>query len=66
MCLKIHIQIEIEQGAFIADELDLAAEIVPYYQVFAQENGFVGALSILDLLFNEGIDASFYLKSLKK
>ena len=65
-CLKIHIPIEIEQGAFIADELDLAAEIVPYYQVFAQENGFVGALSILDLLFNEGIDASLYLKSVKK
>lgn len=31
---------------------DMAA--LPYYQVFAQRNGFIGNLSIADLLFNMG------------
>lgn len=29
----------------------------PYYQVFAKRHGFIGDLSILDLLFNEGNEA---------
>ena len=33
----------------------------PYYQVFAQKNGFLPNLSILDLLFNEGNEAVMYL-----
>ncbi len=33
----------------------------PYYQVFAQRNGFQPNLSILDLLMNEGNESIFYL-----
>ncbi len=33
----------------------------PYYQVFAAKNGFIPNLSILDLLFNMGPEAIFWL-----
>jgi hypothetical protein len=33
----------------------------PYYQVYQQKHGFQPNLSILDLLFNEGNEAVFYL-----
>lgn len=33
----------------------------PYYQVYKQKHGFLPNLSILDLLFNEGNEAVFYL-----
>jgi hypothetical protein len=33
----------------------------PYYQVFQQKHGFLPNLSILDLLFNMGPEAIFYL-----
>ena len=36
----------------------------PYYQVFSRKYGFVGGLSIMDLLFNEGPDSILYLKRL--
>ena len=35
--------------------------IKPYYQVFARKHGFLPNLSILDLLFNMGPEAIFYL-----
>ncbi len=65
-CLKIDLPIHIEQGELIKDEMLSDVQSIPYYQVFAQENGFVGGLSILDLLFNEGVDATLHLQSLKK
>ncbi|MGM9701074.1 MAG: WbqC family protein [Prevotella sp.] len=34
---------------------------VPYYQVYRQKHGFLPNLSVLDLLFNEGNEAIFYL-----
>ena len=34
----------------------------PYWQVFRERFGFVGGLSVLDLLFNEGPDSILYLK----
>lgn len=39
------------------------AEFVPqrYYQVYEQKHGFLPNMSILDLLFNEGNEAIFYL-----
>jgi hypothetical protein len=65
-CLKIDSPVTVAQGEIIADE-NLGGPLTdPYYQVFAQENGFVGGLSILDLLFNEGVDAYAYLQSMKK
>ncbi len=33
----------------------------PYYQVYRQKHGFLPNLSVLDLLFNEGNEAVFYL-----
>ncbi|MCF0209671.1 MAG: WbqC family protein, partial [Bacteroidaceae bacterium] len=33
----------------------------PYYQVFRQKTGFLPDLSILDLLFNLGPEATCYL-----
>ena len=34
----------------------------PYWQVFRERFGFVGGLSVLDLLFNEGPDSILWLK----
>ena len=39
-------------------------EIPPYYQVRQGQLGFIGGLSILDLLFNLGPEALLYLRSL--
>lgn len=36
----------------------------PYTQVFAEKHGFIGNLSILDLLFNKGTEAAEYLDKL--
>ena len=36
----------------------------PYFQVFSGKYGFVGGLSIMDLLFNEGPDSILFLKNL--
>lgn len=33
----------------------------PYYQVFSDRNGFLGNLSVMDLLFNEGPESICYL-----
>lgn len=35
----------------------------PYFQVFSEKYGFVGDLSIMDLLFNEGPDSILFLKA---
>lgn len=40
---------------------DRAFTAKPYYQVYAQRHGFIPNLSILDLLFNMGNEAVFYL-----
>ena len=34
----------------------------PYYQVFSEKFGFVPSLSVVDILFNEGPDAIFWLR----
>ena len=41
--------------------VDEAFEPRPYYQVYRQKHGFLPNLSILDLLFNMGPEAIFYL-----
>lgn len=65
-CLKIDIPLAIEKGELTEEKKFIGSIADPYYQVFAQDIGFVGGLSILDLLFNEGVDAYAYLQSLKK
>ena len=37
----------------------------PYTQVFLEKHGFIGNLSILDLLFNQGPHALEYLQGLQ-
>lgn len=37
-------------------------EAKPYYQIFSQKSGFIGNLSILDLLFHEGPQSTDFLK----
>lgn len=37
-------------------------EIKPYYQIFSHKSGFIGNLSVLDLLFHEGPQAADFLK----
>jgi len=41
--------------------LDPAFESVPYYQVFSQKFGFIGNMSIIDLLFNMGNESELVL-----
>lgn len=43
-------------------EADTAFSAVPYYQVFAQRQGFLPNLSIVDLLFNMGPEARLVLR----
>jgi len=38
----------------------------PYYQVFSDKHGFYSNLSILDLIFNLGPEASIYLKMISQ
>lgn len=67
---------ETYQTEFSAEELDLRETIhpkkdwtmldtrfrsVPYYQVFGQKYGFVGNMSIIDLLFNMGNESQLIL-----
>ena len=42
---------------------DMGLEM-PYFQVFSRKYGFIGNLSIMDLLFNEGPDSISFLKRL--
>lgn len=42
-------------------EIDPHFEAKPYYQVFADKNGFVANASIIDLLFNMGNESRLYL-----
>lgn len=64
-CLKIEARPNIVSAQLDAEDVFLAIKTKPYYQVFAQDIGFTEGLSILDLLFNEGVDAHSYLLSLK-
>lgn len=43
-----------------------SAQGEPYYQVFAERNGFIGGLSIVDLLFNMGPESLLILDKMKK
>lgn len=61
-CLKIPAALKTVNGVSASFE---AAFGKTYYQVFAGDTGFISNLSILDLLFNEGIDAPSILSGAK-
>jgi hypothetical protein len=62
--LKLNTSIAVKDGECIEEELTLQNS-QSYYQVFSDKLGFVSNLSILDLLFNEGVDASNILSLMK-
>jgi hypothetical protein len=59
-CLKAQKELSFVDCDYIDEEL--SSVISPYYQVFNDKQAFISHLSILDLLFNEGINASVFLK----
>ncbi|HEY1047810.1 MAG TPA: WbqC family protein [Bacteroidia bacterium] len=75
------LNLELMQWSLKALKMETRIEMVPhvpfelqnkdqlnsvYHQVFASEIGFVKGLSILDLIFNEGIDATTFLEKIKR
>lgn len=52
---------EIDYRLLISPKKNAVASLKPYMQVFADRHGFMEDLSILDLLFNEGPNASTVL-----
>ncbi len=56
-CLKLDVELKEESPAAYVPDPEFSRNEVPYYQVFADKVGFTGQLSILDLIFNEGINA---------
>ena len=55
---------EVEDYRFLVEaKKEPDYELKPYTQVFANKYGFIGNLSILDLLFHEGTNALTYLES---
>ena len=61
--LKWPVQLHIEDQA--VDIVEYVVSPLAYYQVFASEIGFTPGLSLMDLLFNEGIHALDVLWSMK-
>lgn len=59
-CLKAQKELSFVDCDYRAEEI--SSVISPYYQVFNDKQAFIPHLSILDLLFNEGINASVFLK----
>lgn len=56
--------LEVTDGRFLAEaKKPFAIDQKRYSQVFGERHGFVGNLSILDLLFNEGTNALQYLRN---
>ena len=57
---------EFEDGRFLINaKTELPISQNTYVQVFHARHGFIGNLSVLDLLFNEGTAALSYLENLK-
>lgn len=64
-CLKLSLPIQTAapEAGVASPEPELHEQT--YYQVFGDVNGFVSGLSILDLLFNEGVNAPEVLRSMQ-
>lgn len=56
---------QIDGRHLIDSKIMLPLEFPEYIQVFNDRNPFMSNLSVLDLLFNEGTNASSYLKNIK-
>lgn len=64
-CLKLPVKLKTadSEAGLASSEPELNEQ--PYYQVFGDVNGFVSGLSILDLLFNEGVNAPDVLRRMQ-
>ena len=51
----------VNAGQHVTNELVHPINLKPYHQVFSIKHGFISDVSILDLIFNLGIDAAGYL-----
>ncbi|MEP7129142.1 MAG: WbqC family protein [Chitinophagales bacterium] len=56
-----HYQNQMENLSEKTIKINAPEIILPYYQVFQHKHGFVAGLSIIDLIFNRGPDATSYL-----
>lgn len=71
LCLEIDTVLLDKYKEFSKDELLLIqakkaplVELPPYTQVFENKHGFIGNLSVLDLIFNLGPESNTYLENL--
>lgn len=56
-CLKKNPVIECRQGILEPEAPFFSDTGIPYYQTFSDKTGFLDGLSILDLIFHEGVEA---------
>ena len=67
--LKILLEINTKQDNFsninTSENREKEYNFPKYYQSFSEKHGFLSDLSIIDLLFHQGSDASKYLNELK-
>lgn len=54
--------VDITNGRKLVEAKKVHIELQPYNQVFQEKFGFINDLSIVDLIFNEGPNASNYLR----
>lgn len=54
--------VDITNGRKLVEAKKVHIELQPYNQVFQEKYGFINDLSIVDLIFNEGPNASNYLR----
>ena len=62
MCDILLIDTEIDYGADAVADMPSMPGVGPYWQVRGREHGFIGNLSVLDLLFNMGPEAALLLR----
>ncbi|MBJ2167804.1 MAG: WbqC family protein [Muribaculaceae bacterium] len=62
LCDILLIDTEIDYGADAVADMPSMPGVGPYWQVRGREHGFIGNLSVLDLLFNMGPEAALLLR----
>ena len=62
---RFYKEIEIQPACNLLDKNETSLDYPTYHQVFSERNGFISNVSIIDLLFNKGPEAVYYLQSLR-
>ncbi len=63
-CLRMDVKLEILHAEAYIPDPPLITDEKPYYQVFADKTGFFPGMSVLDLIFNEGVNAFHVLSGM--